>query len=88
QQYKIRGGSLELVTVIECISADGKSIAPGFISQGSYIDPECAEVDPDICLATSENGWTNNLLCIQWFQKSFISQAMAHNRMGKPILLI
>ncbi|PCH39789.1 hypothetical protein WOLCODRAFT_67882, partial [Wolfiporia cocos MD-104 SS10] len=48
QQFKIRGGSLELITVIECISANGKNIAPRLIFQGSYIDPECAEVDPDI----------------------------------------
>ena len=46
--YQIKGGSLELVTVVECISADGIALPPGFIFQGSVIDVENAEVDPSI----------------------------------------
>jgi hypothetical protein len=36
----------------------------------------------------SENGWTDDFLCKEWFVKSFIPQAMARNESGKPILLI
>jgi len=36
----------------------------------------------------SENGWTDDFLCMQWFQESFIPQAMACNTSGAPILLI
>ena len=39
-------------------------------------------------VATSENGWTSDSLCEQWFEKSFIPQAKARNTSGKPILLI
>jgi len=36
----------------------------------------------------SENGWTDDFLGSEWFQKSFIPQATARNTSGKPILLI
>ncbi|PCH36863.1 CENP-B protein, partial [Wolfiporia cocos MD-104 SS10] len=36
----------------------------------------------------SPNGWTDNFLCTDWFAKSFIPQAQAHNATGAPILLI
>lgn len=39
-------------------------------------------------LATSENGWTSDALCVQWFKKSFVPQAMARNKTGQKILLI
>ena len=36
----------------------------------------------------SENSWTDDFLCTQWFQDSFIPQAKAKNTSGAPILLI
>ncbi|EGO04671.1 hypothetical protein SERLA73DRAFT_44734, partial [Serpula lacrymans var. lacrymans S7.3] len=39
-------------------------------------------------LTRSINGWTNNFLCTEWFRKSFIPQSCAHNKFGKPTLLI
>jgi hypothetical protein len=36
----------------------------------------------------SEKGWTNNYIAAQWFEKSFLPQAMARNSSGKTILLI
>jgi len=36
----------------------------------------------------SENGWTNDTLCTEWFRDSFIPAAKARNMSGKPILLI
>lgn len=36
----------------------------------------------------SENGWTDDFLCKEWFKNSFIQQATARNTSGKPILLI
>lgn len=48
QRCKKRSANLELLTVIECISAAGCTAPPGFIFQGSVIDPESFEVDPNI----------------------------------------
>lgn len=36
----------------------------------------------------SETGWTDDFLCKQWLQKSFIPQATERNTSRKPILLI
>ena len=36
----------------------------------------------------SENGWTDDFLCKEWFKKSFIPQATVQNTSSKPILLI
>ena len=39
-------------------------------------------------VAVSENGWTDNFIGHQWFEKTFIPQATQRNRSGKRILLI
>lgn len=39
-RYKLRSANLELFTLIECISADGKSIPPGFVFAGKEFMPE------------------------------------------------
>lgn len=36
----------------------------------------------------SPNGWTDEGICAEWFEKSFIPQATAHRTDDKPILLI
>lgn len=36
----------------------------------------------------SENAWTDDFLCTQWFRDVFIPQATARNTSGAPILLI
>ena len=39
-------------------------------------------------VATSQNGWTDDFIGAEWFEKSFIPQATARNKSGKPILLV
>jgi len=34
------------------------------------------------------NGWTDNEVCHQWFEKTFIPHAKGRNQSGKPILLV
>ncbi len=36
----------------------------------------------------SPDGWTDDTLCAQWFEKSFIPQATARHVSDAPILLI
>ena len=38
--YKLRSANLELVTIVECICADGTSLLPGFIFPGKEFHPE------------------------------------------------
>ena len=39
-------------------------------------------------MATSENGWTSDILCTKWFKRSFVPQAIARHNEHTPILLI
>ena len=39
-------------------------------------------------ISMSENGWTDDFLCKQWLQKTFIPQVTEQNTLEKPILLI
>jgi len=41
-----------------------------------------------ISVSMSPNGWTDDFLCTEWFEKTFIPQAQARNDTGAPILLI
>ena len=104
--YKLRSANLELVTIIECVCADGTSLLPGFIFPGKEFHPEWfMGVDERIrqvilmvlmtrwlifasSVGMSENGWTDDFLCTQWFRESFIPQATARNTSEAPILLI
>jgi hypothetical protein len=47
-KYRLRSGNLELVTIIECVCADGSSLTPGFVFPGKEFQPEWFEVDDDI----------------------------------------
>ena len=49
----------------------------------SFTDPGLRD-----SIGVSPNGWTDDFLCLKWFEKSFIPQAIARNTTGKPILLI
>jgi hypothetical protein len=39
-------------------------------------------------IGVSENGWIDDEHALSWLKKAFINQAKAHNKSGKPILLI
>ena len=47
-KYKLRSGNLKLVTIIECVSADGTALLPGFVFQGKEFCPEWFDVHPEI----------------------------------------
>jgi DDE superfamily endonuclease/Tc5 transposase DNA-binding domain len=47
-RYRLRSGNLELVTIIECVSADGTALLPGFVFSGKEFCPEWFSVQPDI----------------------------------------
>ncbi|THG93507.1 hypothetical protein EW026_g7744 [Hermanssonia centrifuga] len=92
EKYRKRSANLELVTVIECVSADGAVLTPGFIFSGGWYDMAWFEGCSDsehISVGKTENGWTDDFQCLKWFTESFIPQARA--RAGddnEPILLV
>ena len=42
----------------------------------------------DCRIALSDKGWTNDYIGLQWFERSFVPQAMKRNKSGRAILLI
>jgi hypothetical protein len=54
-KYKSCSANLELVTIIECICADGTFLLPGFVFSGKEFSPEWFTVDPNIGVSMSEN---------------------------------
>lgn len=44
---KVKDANLELVTIAECVRADGTALAPGFVFSGGGIQPSWARGSPD-----------------------------------------
>ncbi|KAJ2919050.1 hypothetical protein MD484_g1314, partial [Candolleomyces efflorescens] len=89
-RYKIRSDNLELVTIIECISASGEAMPPSFVlSDGPA--PDTREFAPNEIgiIAFSKSGWTDNELGIEWVKEVFIPEALARREdHTKPAVLI
>lgn len=49
-QYRVQSANLELITIIECVAADGTHIKPAFIfpQKKSSLEEEWINVDPEI----------------------------------------
>ena len=86
--YQIRSDSLELVTIIECISPAGLAIPPAFIlAEGPT--PALPDLEaPIAAIGKSPNGWTDNEIGLKWFQETFVPFATAHKKDDSPILLL
>ncbi|KIJ32512.1 hypothetical protein M422DRAFT_184412 [Sphaerobolus stellatus SS14] len=85
--YILKGDSLLLITFIETVCANGTLCSPGVIMPPGAMR-EWYMVEGIGCFSQSANGWTDNLICHQWFEKAFIPCAKSRNISGKPILLI
>ncbi|KIK49827.1 hypothetical protein GYMLUDRAFT_183537 [Collybiopsis luxurians FD-317 M1] len=78
KQYRQHSDDLQLVTIIDCVCADGTTpIKPAFVFPGARMHGKWMSVDDDIMIATSENGWTDNQIGFKWFKKNFVPQATA-----------
>jgi DDE superfamily endonuclease len=86
--FQVRSDSLELVTIIECISPAGLSVPPAFILPQGPIPALSDLADTIGAVATSPNGWTDNVLGLEWFKQAFIPFATAHRVNDNPILLL
>ncbi|EXL90010.1 hypothetical protein FOIG_16710 [Fusarium odoratissimum NRRL 54006] len=67
----VQPGNREWITVIQAINAEGQSIAPFIIGAGQYHLAnwyrEC-NLPGDWVIATTQNGWTNNELGLDWLK--------------------
>ncbi|EGO26772.1 hypothetical protein SERLADRAFT_337707, partial [Serpula lacrymans var. lacrymans S7.9] len=74
--YRISDNNLELVTVIECISAAGVLMRPGsvkvcFLQSSAHI----ILLTSSSSISHTKTGWTNRGICEEWFNKTFIPES-------------
>jgi len=90
QAHMAEPGNREWATILECISAAGK-ILSAFVIFKAKVQKESWQNElttgsgNSVCL--SENGWTNNDLCFEWFKRIFEPQSRKHQK-GEFRLLI
>ena len=91
--YMSQPGNRDWVSLLECVSADGAilpifSIFKGKQNQKAWIETLMNEQGVAIgSCCTSSKGWTNNELCMDWFQSTF-EPASRKRQVGKYRLLI
>ena len=69
-----QGGNREMVTVIECVSADGSVLPPMYIYKGSShrIGWHAAvQAQEKATFAWSKTGWTDRVLGLEWLAGNF-----------------
>jgi len=70
----VQDGNREMVTVIECISADGRVLPPLYIYKGSshlvgwHTN---VKIKDDATFAWSPKGWTDDKLGLEWLERNF-----------------
>ncbi|KAH7464117.1 hypothetical protein FOMA001_g17824 [Fusarium oxysporum f. sp. matthiolae] len=83
----VQPGNREWITVIQAINAEGQSIAPFIIGAGQYHLANWyqeSNLPGDWVIATSQNGWTNNELGLEWlkhFDRSTTKRSNARYRL-------
>ncbi|KAM5527127.1 transposase [Fusarium oxysporum f. sp. phaseoli] len=83
----VQPGNREWITAIQAVNAEGQAIAPFIIGAGQYHLAnwyrEC-DLPGDWVIATSQNGWTNNQLGLEWlkhFDRSTTKRSNARYRL-------
>ncbi|PSS32144.1 hypothetical protein PHLCEN_2v2100 [Hermanssonia centrifuga] len=76
--YQVGDGNRELVTVIECISADGHALRPSVIYQGARRGDEITLAMLG-SISHSPKGWTDQELGCLWLENHFEPQTAERN---------
>lgn len=82
-------GSREHITVIECICADGRAIAPTYVFKGTYFKLDWLNEDTigaRSCL--TESGYSNSAVMLNWLIDTFEAETRAGVQDGEKRLLL
>ncbi|KAH9226091.1 hypothetical protein K456DRAFT_1154499 [Colletotrichum gloeosporioides 23] len=75
---KKQPGSRAWVSIIECISAEGKALHPLVIYKGKTVQQQWFPLDLDLLdgweFTATENGWTTDATAVEWLQRVFLPQ--------------
>jgi hypothetical protein len=92
KSYCIQDGSREWTTVIDCVSVGGRYLSPWVIFKGVYCKKDWVDrmiiYDPLGKITMSHNGWTDNCIGYNWFEKCFIPQTGGENLHGEYRMMI
>jgi hypothetical protein len=83
-------GNREWVTIIECVGSNGCSIPPVVILKGKEHQAswyQGSALSQDWRLATSQNGWTTDIMGLRWLKEVFEPYSK-HYSVGSKRLLI
>jgi hypothetical protein len=69
--YMTQQGKREWVSLIECISLDGRVLSPFVIFKCKALLKDWYKNFPGGHIAASNRGWTDDELCLEWFQRCF-----------------
>ena len=87
--YMTQCGSREWVSLIECVSLDGRVLDPLVIFKGKQIQKAWKDaLHTDIEITMSENGWTDNSIGLAWLQNCFDAQTKDCKKGEYRMLLI
>ena len=67
-------GSRELITVLECVSAEGYLLPPIIVTKGAYHysgNHVRGQDTPESVYRHSPKGWTTNKLGLEWIEKYY-----------------
>lgn len=85
--YMTQPGNRELVSLIECVSMDGKLLQPYIIFKGKVQMTAWWEIMKKGHIALSDNGWTNNEIGLRWLQKAFHPETATESNQWRMLLV-
>lgn len=91
--YHNQDGNREMITVLECICADGTALAPAVIFKAAATIDESwvgrVKDLPEVLFGRSPNGWTSNQIALDWLQFNFGPESLSfHKAAGRRRLLL
>lgn len=87
--YMTQCGNREWVSLIECVSLDGRALNPLVIFKGKLLQKAWKEaLHTAIEITMSENGWTDNSIGLAWLQNCFDEQTKICQKGQYRILIV
>ncbi len=88
KKYMTQCGNREWVSLIECVSMDGRVLRPWIIFKAVLQQKAWHDALPEAHFSTSENGWTDNELGFFWFVNCFEKETTATQKGEYRILCL
>ena len=88
RSYMTQPGNREWVSLIECISTEGRKLQPWVIFKGKQPQKAWFNCKYKGHISVTENGWTNNYIGRKWLEDCFEPETKSHISTGQYRMLI